>query len=233
MSDGPSQLAQVTTPDGYALRYRTWSSDQSPARATIVLFNGVMSHSGWFEPLARPLAERGFDVIGADRRGTGANEAARGDAPSAKALVDDAKAIIERARTRPILLAGWCWGAVLAINVAFEMAPRPAGLLLLAPGLFSTDALKARMAAQEAVARASREDEPCLESPIAEAMFTSGPALEGFILKDGLRLRAFTPRFHQIMAKMGMSAQIRLPKLDVPIALILAANDAATDNAAT
>jgi alpha-beta hydrolase superfamily lysophospholipase len=193
-----------------------------------------MSHSLWFHPLAAPLGAAGFKIVGADRRGTGQNIAARGDAPSGKALLDDAAAIIAAERTpgRPVYLVGWCWGAVLGINLAAEMKGALAGLSLLAPGLFPTGALKQRMAEQERLAAdsAAAQDVPCLESPISEEMFTSGPALTGFIRQDPQRLAAFTPRFLAIMGKMAMGARLKLPKLAPPIQLVLASDDAATDN---
>jgi alpha-beta hydrolase superfamily lysophospholipase len=218
--------------------YRVWTPEPAgAARATLVLFNGIMSHSLWFWPLAAPLLRAGFKLVGADRRGSGLDAVARGDAPSGKTLVDDARAVIaqERVPGAPVHLVGWCWGAVLAINVAAEMPRELASLILLAPGLFPTAELKRRMAAQETAARAAAaaESEPCLESPISEDMFTSGPAREGFVMQDANRLALFTPRFHAIMGKLGMGTRLKLPKLDLPMLVVLASDDAATDNAET
>jgi len=237
-------IAELRAADGYPLKYRVWADERGGApgaRGTLILLNGVMSHSLWFHPLAAPLVAAGFKIVGADRRGTGQNSTARGDAPSGKALLDDAAAIIaaERLAGRPAYLVGWCWGAVLGINLAADAAMQGAGALsglsLLAPGLFPTAELKRRMAAQErlAASSAAAEDVACLESPISEEMFTSGPALNRFIKPDAQRLAAFTPRFHAIMAKLGMGARLKLPKLALPIQLILASDDAATDNLET
>jgi alpha-beta hydrolase superfamily lysophospholipase len=226
------ELRSIARPDGYALTYRVWESSKN-ARATAVLLNGIMSHSLWFAPLADPLAKAGIRIVGADRRGTGPNRSARGDAHSAKELIDDVRAIIEREKSEglPLHLVGWCWGAVLAINVAAEIDL--ASLILLAPGLYSTAPLVSRMKEQESIATSSREDQPCLQSPITEEMFTRGPMLENFVNKDPDRLAAFTPRFHQIMAKLGMGAQLKLPKLKAPILMVLATRDEATDNPQT
>jgi alpha-beta hydrolase superfamily lysophospholipase len=228
-------IRNVLTADRYELEYRVWAPAADTARATLVLFNGIMSHSLWFTPLAAPLLRAGFKVVGADRRGTGTNRLERGDAPDAKTLIADARAIIERERLldRPVCLVGWCWGAVLAINVAAEMRGEVASLLLLAPGLYPTEILKQRMAAQEETARSSPEEVACLASPISEDMFTSGPALFDFIMKDENRVALFTPRFHAVMAKLGMGARLKLPKLDLPISVILARDDQATDNRET
>jgi alpha-beta hydrolase superfamily lysophospholipase len=229
----PSRCS-IPCPDGYRLHYRTWKPGGVP-RATIVLLNGVMSHSGWFQPLAAPLVRVGFAVIGADRRGTGLNLEARGDAPSAAVLLEDVKRIIdaERVGDAPLHLAGWCWGAVLAINVAAAHAGLFETLVLLAPGLYPTDVLGARMRDQEPRKRSSSPDDPCLQSPISEDMFTAGPYLESFIVKDEHRCRHFTPRFHDIMAKLSMGAAVRLGALRLPILVVLATADRATDNAQT
>src|SRR5262245_50132833 len=133
-------IRTVGAADGYELEYRVWAPATDTARATLVLFNGIMSHSLWLRPLAGPRPGAGYKIVGADRRGSGTNRLERGDAPDAKTLVADARAIIERERLldRPVCLVGWCWGAILAINVAAEMRGEVASLLLLAPGLYPT-----------------------------------------------------------------------------------------------
>lgn len=235
---GPVDFApaqrQVLCADGYRLRYQTWTPDGAPW-ATLVLLNGIMSHSGWFQPLAPPLVRAGLKLVGADRRGTGLNEEARGDAPSAKALVDDVKSILDAERVvgSPIHLVGWCWGAVLAVNVAAEHEGSFASLVLLAPGLYPTEALRARMSEQEELRKSSPSATPCLESPIREEMFTAGPHLASFISKDERRTQRFSPRFHGVMQKMAMGATLRLGQLGLPMLVVLADADLATDNAQT
>lgn len=179
--------------DGYALTYRVWG--ERAERGVVILLNGVMSHSGWLSPLAEPLAAQGYRVIGADRRGTGMNEVGRGDAASAQVVIDDALAIIEAEAKpgAPLYLVGWCWGAILAVHLAKKRSF--SRIVLLAPGIFPTETLKTRMAVQEARIQAGPEEAPILVSPIDERMFTEGPALEGFILRDPLRLERFSPAF--------------------------------------
>jgi alpha-beta hydrolase superfamily lysophospholipase len=225
---------EVVCADGYRLRYLTWMPEGAP-RATLVLLNGIMSHAGWFQPLVPWLVRAGLKLVGADRRGTGLNEEDRGDAPSAKALVDDVKTILdaERVDGAPLHLVGWCWGAVLAVNVAAEHESSFASLILMAPGLYPTEALQARMREQEEIRRSSPPETPCLKSPILEDMFTTGPYLAGFIAKDERRTQLFTPRFHSVMAKMAMGATLRLGQLGLPMLVILADADLATDNAQT
>jgi pimeloyl-ACP methyl ester carboxylesterase len=238
-SDLESRIAEIQARDGYRLKYRVWTRAGAGPRATLLLLNGIMSHSLWFAPLAPALLDAGFKLVGADRRGTGENDAARGDAPSGKALIDDAVAIAgaERVAGAPTFVVGWCWGAILGINVAAELGDAAAGLALLAPGLYPTAALKDRMAEQERLMREHPADYPrdraCVESPISDDMFTAGPARAGFIAGDTRRLARFTPAFLDAMAKLAFGARLKLPRLTLPLLLILASDDLATDNAET
>lgn len=230
-----SALHTVQASDGYALHYRVWPSDDGAPRATVVCLNGVMSHSGWFEPLAGGLTAAGVHLVGADRRGTGTNAPGRGDAPTAKHLIADAAAIIaaEHQAGRPLVVLGWCWGAVLAVHLAAELRTALDGLILVTPGLCPTELLIEKAEADAAAAGDGPADEPILPIPLSEELFTAGPALEGFILRDPLRLRAFTRRFRGIMDRMALFAPRVLGKLQPPVLLLLAEEDRATDNPRT
>jgi alpha-beta hydrolase superfamily lysophospholipase len=226
-----AQIRSVKCADGYVLHYRRWSSAVAPS-AVLVLLNGVMSHSGWFQPLADQLVPFGLTLVGADRRGTGMNERARGDAPSAKLVVDDVLQIVraERLAGMPVHLAGWCWGAVLAINAAAMYERELASLALLAPGLYPSEAVQRAMASQDALARSP--DTAYLDVPIPDEMFTRGPFL-AFIAQDQLRTRRVSVRFQGIMRKLAMGATLRLRDIECPILLVLAGADEATDNVRT
>jgi alpha-beta hydrolase superfamily lysophospholipase len=228
------ELRTVRGAEAYPLAYRVWPAQGTP-RATVVFLNGVMSHSGWFEPLAAELTAAGVHMVGADRRGTGTNTVARGDAPSAKHLVQDAAAIIqaEHAADRPLVVVGWCWGAVLAAHLAPELGSMLDGIVFVAPGLCPTALVSEKAEAEAARVGPGPEDVPVLPSPLSEDLFTAGPALEGFILRDELRLKAFTRRFRAIMDRMAMFAPRALTKLGAPVLLVLADADRATDNART
>lgn len=222
-------IRHLEAEDGHRLTYRVWEPDGG-VRATIVLLNGVMSHSGWFFPLAPRFVAAGCRVVGADRRGTGLDEVGRGDAPSAGMVVSDAVRIIdhERHASAPTFVVGWCWGTVLAVNLLPKT--RIDGLVMVAPGLFPSREVQDAAAAADAAAEGHAEDEPCVTTPIAEEMFTSGPHLEGFVMKDPLRLQRITPRFRGLMTKLAIGATARLKRIDVPTLVLLAIGDRATDN---
>lgn len=240
--------ADAATP---ALRYRVWTELQSPPRATLAVLSGVMSNTAWFRPLADEWRRMGYRVIGLERRGSGLNyssstrprttadgggpAAACEDTPSAEVLVDDACRQLAHgsAPGRPVVLVGWCWGAILAVHVALRRQGGEgplAGLALLTPGLHPSAALAERMKALAEAARGLPPGEPVLESPITDELFTDGPALDGFIRRDAARWQRFSPRFLDVSTRLSLAARLRLGKLALPVFVALAEDDATTDN---
>jgi pimeloyl-ACP methyl ester carboxylesterase len=174
-------------------------------------------------------------VVGADRRGSGPNLEGRGDAPSAGQLVDDVRSIIEAEHvpSRPLVLLGWCWGAALAVMVAHELGDRVAGLVAVTPGLFPTPAVEQAVAEQAELIGRAAADEAVVRSPIREEMFTAGPALARFILRDPQRVRQVTPRMLDVSRRLAAAAVGRLGGLESPVLLVLAQRDEATANEPT
>lgn len=226
---GEEQVVTLTTPDGYPLAHRLWRP--AAPRGTLLLSTGVMSHAGWWTPIAPRLVEAGLTVVGADRRGSGLNPIGRGDVPSAQVLVDDLALVARHYAGPPLFVAGWCWGAVLSL-AALHACGDVAGVVLLAPGLFPTSLIKERARALEADAPTTPEDAPLLRSPITDELFTASAGLD-FIASDPLALRAYSPRFRAAMQKLGFSAGARISRLTVPTLLVLAEADRVTDNTAT
>ncbi|MCH9682050.1 MAG: lysophospholipase [Deltaproteobacteria bacterium] len=227
----------VTTDDDPSdpIRYRVWEPT-SPPRATLALLAGVMSNAAWFRGLAAPWRARGFRVVGVERRGSGLNDGPHhGDARSAAEVLTDARRVIERARDgeRPVVVVGWCWGANVAVNLTLKMGSSVAGLALLSPGLFPSSSIIERMRALADEGDRHPEDAVVLDSPITEEMFTTGPALEGFILRDDARWKRFTPRFLEVSGRLSLAAQMRLRRVQVPVFAALGRDDEATDNART
>lgn len=217
-----------------ALRYRSWSPTTEPPRATLAVLSGVMSNTAWFRPLAEQWRVRGFHVLGVERRGSGLNAGqGRGDTESAEQLIGDALRVIEHGRApgRPLVIVGWCWGAILGVHLALRLGEAVDGLALLTPGLYPSATLVERMAAVQAQGQGQPPEAPVLASPITDEMFTDGPALDGFIRRDEARWRTFSPRFLEVSTKLSMAARMRLRKLVAPVLVVLAERDVTTDNA--
>jgi pimeloyl-ACP methyl ester carboxylesterase len=228
------------------LRYRVWEELQSPPRATLAVLSGVMSNTAWFRPLAAVWRGMGYRVIGLERRGSGLNHWDRPrmtadgdgegeaceDTPSAEALLDDAQRQVEagRAPGRPLVIVGWCWGAILAVHLTLRLGNAVDGLALLTPGIHPSAALAERMRGLAEQAKGLPPGAAVLDSPITDEMFTDGPALDGFIRRDPARWRRFSPRFLDVSTRLSIAARMRLRKIAPPVFVALAEQDVTTDN---
>src|SRR5262249_3167248 len=131
-------LEQFTASDGYRWRYRRYSV-QGLAKAEVVCVHGIQSHAGWYEYSCSRLAQAGFAVSFLDRRGSGVNEAQRGDAPSFRRLLDDIAEFLQGHRREkvPVFLLGISWGGKLAVALQRRHPGLVNGLALLCPGFFA------------------------------------------------------------------------------------------------
>src|SRR4051794_16935277 len=133
----PRVETQVAS-DGYAIHVAVWPVS-GPLHGRLVVIHGVQSHGGWYHRLGRTLAQAGYEAHFPDRRGSGANRADRGHAPTARRLIAD---LAERLRTlrdcdptTPLMLAGISWGGKLALITAAGHPDLVDALALICPGL--------------------------------------------------------------------------------------------------
>ncbi|HEX7026831.1 MAG TPA: alpha/beta fold hydrolase [Gammaproteobacteria bacterium] len=219
----------ITLPavDGYPLTVRYWEARE--ATAVIVIVHGVVSHSLWLAPIAEKLAGSGITVVCPDRRGAGANRQARGDAPDETSLLGDLHKVISNfeAAGIPMHLAGFCWGSNYLINFLCRHQVGISSLALLAPAIFPAAELR------NADLYIDDSAEPTEIPPVPLDAFTRGPAYEGFILPDSLRLQRVSPRFNRIMQSYSRMIGVKLLKLPYPVLMILAEDDRITDNQTT
>jgi acylglycerol lipase len=185
--------------DGYVLRGRVWPPSQSDPPGAVIYLHGIQSHGGWFEWSASLLAQHGSMVILPDRRGSGLNDVARGDTPSAERWLADIDELADWARmefgVERFDLVGVSWGGKLALAWALRRADRTRRTLLVAPGLYpAVDVgwwVRARIGLSLLVRGGQTYPIP-LDDP---ALFTDNPERRTFIANDPLKLTRATARF--------------------------------------
>ena len=207
------------------------------AIGAIVFCPGVRSHSGWYGWSCRMLAEAGWRVWFADRRGTGANGGPRGDARHADRLLADVRQAIGLARRTdpgaPLVLAGISWGGKLAATLAAEPG-RCDGLALLTPGLRAFVRVGAARAALVRAAGAAGRGRSVVRVPLEDPrLFTAEPAFVRFVDRDPLALHTITLRFTAASLELDRRADRALARLRVPTLTLLAGRDEIVDNAST
>lgn len=236
------QIRTYTSADGYRLHYRHWTP-AGASRGTVVALHGIQSHSGWFTYSSGRLCDAGFEVLFLDRRGSGMNEPARGDAATHEQLVNDVAQMLTLIRRRnrdttlqpqPLTLLGVSWGGKLAAVTAARHPELIDHLALLYPGLCARvrprwdQNLRLVLAGWLGI-RSKRVRIP-LDDP---ALFISDPKWQDFIGSDPLALREVTVSF--LLANRELDRLVpQLPAaIRCPVLAMLAGNDQIVDNAAT
>jgi alpha-beta hydrolase superfamily lysophospholipase len=225
-----------TASDGYVAHYRHYPPLASRGRkpteyplAQLVCLHGIQSHGGWYEYSCARLAQAGYEVFYLDRRGSGLNAQARGDAPSFRRLLDDLAEFVDqicgRTPEAPVVLVACSWGGKLAPALCKRHPWSVDGLVLIAPGLFP----KVRPPfGQRLGILASRLVKPTKPYPIPlsdPALFTATAKWQEFIRNDPLSLHEATARL--LVESVRLDAYLRwTPRhVQVPVLLQLAEHD--------
>ncbi|MGD2110077.1 MAG: alpha/beta fold hydrolase [Phycisphaerae bacterium] len=221
--------------DGYAVYARYWSA--SSPRGAVLYHHGIQSHCGWFEGSAGRLAEAGYAVLQADRRGCGRNLQDRGHAESADQLIDDALRLRDELARRSGLtdhhVVGVSWGGKLAVAAYVQDSTGVKSLSLVTPGLFPLVGVSKETAAKIGFAMLY-EPRSEFDIPLNEAdLFTSVPNWRHFFDTDEHTLRKCTAGFYLASRRMDKIVA-RLPKTEpVPVHLVAVDDERIIDNEKT
>ncbi|WP_040845467.1 alpha/beta hydrolase [Thiorhodococcus drewsii] len=137
------QADHVFMPDGYQLPLRVWSGSASPSILVLGL-HGFNDYSHAIEPLGLDLAKQGIRTYAVDQRGFGATRLA-GRWHGSERLVEDACILINLLHRRhpqaEIYIAGESMGGAVAMLASARCPSNIAGLILIAPAVWSRDSM--------------------------------------------------------------------------------------------
>jgi len=234
----PPEIKVRIASDGMPLHYRHWLSKETPPRGWLLVLHGIQSHSGWYEYSGGEFARAGWDVRIPDRRGSGLNTVARGDACHWKRLAADVRHFLndihherqQQGGTGPVLLAGISWGAKLAFLQALQNERRIHGLTLMTPGLCPLIRPGPFDRFRLCLARRLGIEERLVPIPLNDpALFTSLPDQQQNIAEDPLALHKVNVRF--LFADQDLDRECRRPgTVPIPVLLLLAGRDQIIDH---
>jgi alpha-beta hydrolase superfamily lysophospholipase len=218
--------------DGYRFWYRRYPAIGT-ARADLVCLHGIQSHGGWYENSCTQLARAGFNVFFLDRRGSGLNDACRGDARKYRRLLEDVAEFIQARNDRPLFLLGISWGGKLAVALQKYHPGLVKGLVLLCPGFFPQ--VRVPFLRRLRIFLASLLN-PCKLFPIPlndPDLFTTNPRWLDFLRTDPLALHLATARFLVNSTRLDWYLRSAPALVNVPVLLQLAERDRIIDNGKT
>lgn len=106
------------TSDGITIFGKEWKVENP--KAVIALVHGFGEHCMRYDSMARYYNEKGYAMIGYDRRGHGQSTGPRGHTPSYEAFLDEVDDLIktckERYPNKPIIIYGHSMGGNIVLN---------------------------------------------------------------------------------------------------------------------
>jgi alpha-beta hydrolase superfamily lysophospholipase len=222
--------------DGYPLHIAMWRPVGRP-KGLVVVLHGVQSHSGWYHNLGRTVAASGYLASFPDRRGSGANRADRGHAPSAGRLVRDLVEWVRALRAESpgvtTSLAGISWGAKLVVIAAAWHPELVDAVALVCPGLQPRVGVSGKEKLQIAwslLANPRRTFPIPLSDP---SLFTASPEGQAFIAADPCSLREGTAGLMAASFIIDRLVGLAASRIRQPALLMVAGHDRIVDNART
>lgn len=119
--------------DGLDIFAQSWESTILRPKAVVCLVHGQGEHTSRYAHVAEALGRQGFVLFGADLRGHGRSDGARGHISSAEDFMQDIDVLLEQARTcfpgLPIILYGQSVGGILVLYYGLLRKPEVKGVI--------------------------------------------------------------------------------------------------------
>ena len=234
-----AQIRTFTASDGVTQHFRHWKA-AGECRGLVVALHGIQSHSGWYEWSSKRIAEAGFEVYFADRRGSGLNGFRRGHADHGLRLLHDVRQLVRLARNEhgtaelPVTLLGVSWGGRIAAAFAATYPDLIDRLVLLYPGIKPKIRPTWWQNIQLDVARDFDVRDKSVEIPLSDpALFTDNVAAQHFIQNDPLTLHQVTTGFLNSGRDLDQVIDSSASQITHPTLTMLSGQDEIIDNRAT
>lgn len=119
--------------DGTLLNEMVWPAPSH--RGVVALLHGYGEHIARYDHVGKALATAGFSVYGCDLRGHGKSAGVRGHIDRFTQYLDDAQALVTRARVAggPVFILGHSNGGLIATHYVLRDPQGIAGLVLSSP----------------------------------------------------------------------------------------------------
>jgi acylglycerol lipase len=114
--------------------WRSWTPEEAPPRAAIVLVHGLGEHSGRYGHVVARLVQEGYAVYALDHRGHGRSDGPRAFIEDMDNVVADVDTLVDRVAVTepgvPVFMVGHSMGGLVALRYALAHQERLAGLVL-------------------------------------------------------------------------------------------------------
>ena len=238
----PAPTTEPVTPDTGILtgtNGRIWTARWAPPcgapRAIVLLHHGYAEYLGRYEHVVTALTGTGYVVHGLDHHGHGRSAGRRAATRRFDDFVDDAEALLDRARIRdpglPVFLYGHSMGGLIATRLALRRQDDLAGLVVTGPAFrVGDDPLPVVRRLGGLLARLA-PDLPML-APVSPDVLSRDPEVGRRFAADPLCYQGrIRPGLAYAMFLAGEDTRARTADLTLPLLIFHGADDQLTSPA--
>jgi alpha-beta hydrolase superfamily lysophospholipase len=221
-----SELDDVGTRDGTALRIRHWAVASGEPWASMLLVHGLAEHSGRYEHVGAQLAAAGIDSFAFDLRGFGASGGPRASVDRWSHLHDDLEERLVAVRSiapgRPLVLYGHSLGGLIALGYVLDGRSLPDLLVLSAPAISATVP-----AWQRALVGSLRRVAPgmLLSNRLEGSVLSRDPSVAVTYFADPLNQHKSTAGFAHAAFAEQRRVSMALDRLSIPTLVVHGGSD--------
>ncbi len=125
--------------DGLDIFAQSWEPTILQPKAVVCLVHGLGEHTSRYAHVAEAFGRQGFVLFGADSRGHGRSDGARGHISSIEDFMQDIDELLGQARARypdlPIILYGHSLGGIQVLHYGLTHKPDVKGVIATSSGL--------------------------------------------------------------------------------------------------
>ena len=227
------RITSFAAADGYRFAVRVWEVTAPAGRVLVI--PGIISHGGWYLRSCGFLAQQGLEVHALDRRGSGLNMEARGDAVGYCTWLTDVESYLQSLPAGlPNVVLGISWGGKLAAALARYCGQMIQGVGLLCPGSHAQQQANLLQRSLLRAAGWSGLSRARIAIPLRDpALFTDTPQWRDYIRDDPLTLRRITIRWALADLQLNEYARGAAEHIQAATLLMLAGRERIVDNRRT
>jgi len=223
------QETTLTAFDSTPIFLRTWTPDEQPPHAVLILVHGLAEHAERYHYVVDAFLQKGFVIYGHDHRGFGKSGGIRGHWEHFDDVIKDMDMVIEKARSErphlPFAMFGHSMGGVIGIQYLARYESKFRAAVISAPGFGPGPDQNKLLLLLTPLANKIIPRHPLDRHPPEEYRLSHDPDQAAAWDADPLVHPYATPRWAVEYLRAAKEAKSQLAKLKLPVLVVMGEED--------
>jgi len=219
----------LTAFDNTPIFLRTWTPDDVPPRAVLMIVHGLAEHAARYQYVIEAFLKQGYVIYGHDHRGFGKSGGIRGHWERLDDVIKDMKMVVDKAQSEwpdlPFGLYGHSMGGVVGVQYLARYEEQFGAAVISAPGfgpgpdqnklLLLITPIAAKIIPRKPLDRKLSGEYTLSHDPAQAAAWDADPLVHPYA----------TPRWAVEYLRAAKEAKSLLAKLSLPVLVVMGEED--------